>query len=104
MLGYNSGMRSSVILLESTPLTAVHEIRIARLNLHICSQGAWDNHESAAAVIGHFSRCRSSVFRPKKGWLQALTWRPSNQHTAITGYRQNRRLSENTTDLASLLQ
>ncbi|GBL94678.1 hypothetical protein AVEN_83992-1 [Araneus ventricosus] len=56
----------------------------------MCSQGAWYNHESAPDVIGNCSpdynsRCRSSVSRKQTGWLQALTWPPSNQHTAITG-------------------
>ncbi|GBN55559.1 hypothetical protein AVEN_75079-1 [Araneus ventricosus] len=59
-------------------------------DLQICSQGAWDNHESAPAVIGncsldHKSRCRSSASKPQTGWLQALTWPPSNQNTTITG-------------------
>ncbi|GBM80632.1 hypothetical protein AVEN_140557-1 [Araneus ventricosus] len=94
MFGYNSGMRASVILLENTPLNAVHEWQHSKLNhqtdVQICSQGAWHNHESAPAVIGncspgHNSRCRSSVSKPQTGWLQALTWPPSNQHTAITG-------------------
>ncbi|GBM21172.1 hypothetical protein AVEN_50904-1 [Araneus ventricosus] len=87
-------MRASVILLENTPLNAIHEWQHNRLNhqtdLQICSQGARDNHESAPAVIGncspdHNSRCRSSVSRPQTGWLQALIWPPSNQHTTITG-------------------
>ncbi|GBM06670.1 hypothetical protein AVEN_190885-1 [Araneus ventricosus] len=87
-------MRASVILLENTPLNAVHEWQHNRLNhqteVQICCQGVWDNHESAPAVIGncspdHNSCCRSSVSRPQTGWLQALIWPPPNQHTAITG-------------------
>ncbi|GBO23935.1 hypothetical protein AVEN_88224-1 [Araneus ventricosus] len=94
ILGYNSGIRTSVILLESTPLNAVHEWQHNRLNhqtdVQICSQDAWVNHESVPAVIGncsadHNSRCRSSVSRPQTDWLQALTWPPSKKHTAITG-------------------
>ncbi|GBL84130.1 hypothetical protein AVEN_118547-1 [Araneus ventricosus] len=99
MLGYNSGMRASVILLENTPLNAAHEWQHNRLNhqtdLQICSHGAWDNHESSPAVIGncspdHNSRCRSSVSRPQTGWLQALTWPRSNQHwhQGRTGFHQ----------------
>ncbi|GBM35751.1 hypothetical protein AVEN_108952-1 [Araneus ventricosus] len=87
-------MSASFILLESSPLIAVREWQHNRLNhqieVQICSQAASDNHESAPAVIGncspnHNSRCTSSVSRPQKGWLQALTRPPSNQHTAITG-------------------
>ncbi|GBN31909.1 hypothetical protein AVEN_236559-1 [Araneus ventricosus] len=90
-------MRASVILLENTPLNAVHEWQHNRLNhqtdVQIFSQGALDNHESAPAVIGncspdHNSRCRSSVFRPQTGWLQVLTWPPFNQRTAITGTKE----------------
>ncbi|GBM13952.1 hypothetical protein AVEN_152380-1 [Araneus ventricosus] len=86
-------MRASVILFE-TPLNAVHEWHHNRLNhqtgVQICSQGAWDNHKSAPAVMGncspdHNSRRRSSVSRPQTGGLQELTWPPSKQHTAITG-------------------
>ncbi|GBM58974.1 hypothetical protein AVEN_230087-1 [Araneus ventricosus] len=59
-------------------------------DVQICSQGAWDNHESAPVVIlncspDHNSRRRSSVSRPQTDWLHALTWPPSNQYTAITG-------------------
>ncbi|GBN17937.1 hypothetical protein AVEN_232705-1 [Araneus ventricosus] len=59
-------------------------------DVQICSQSAWDNHESAPAYIGncspdHNSRCRFSVSMPQTGWLQALTWHPSNQHAASTG-------------------
>ncbi|GBN80486.1 hypothetical protein AVEN_143961-1 [Araneus ventricosus] len=59
-------------------------------DVQTCSQGACDNHKSVPAVIGkcspdHNSRCRSSVSRTQTCWLQALTWPPSNQHTAITG-------------------
>ncbi|GBM42758.1 hypothetical protein AVEN_81584-1 [Araneus ventricosus] len=73
-------MRAKVIVLENTPLNAVHEWQHNRLNhqtdVQICSQGAGDNHESAPAVIGncstdHNSRCRSSVSRPQTGWMQA---------------------------------
>ncbi|GBM04276.1 hypothetical protein AVEN_41080-1 [Araneus ventricosus] len=94
MLGYNSGLRTSVMLFENTPLNAVYKWQHNRLNyqtdVQICSQGACENHESATAVIGncspdHNARCRSSVSRPHTGWLQALTWPPSNQHTSITG-------------------
>ncbi|GBM83764.1 hypothetical protein AVEN_28478-1 [Araneus ventricosus] len=97
MLGYNSGMRERVILLEITPLNGVHEWQHNRLNhqtdVQVCSQGAWDNHESAPAVIGncsldHNSRCRSSVSRPQTDWLQELTWPPSNQNMAITGTKE----------------
>ncbi|GBN32602.1 hypothetical protein AVEN_94565-1 [Araneus ventricosus] len=72
-------MRAKVILLENTPLNAVHEWQHNRLNhqtdVQICSQGAWDNHESAPAVIGncspdHNSRCRSSVSRPQREILK----------------------------------
>ncbi|GBM85824.1 hypothetical protein AVEN_129966-1 [Araneus ventricosus] len=96
MLGYNRGMRANVIMLENTPLNAVHEWQHNRLNhqtdVQICSQGAWGNHESAPDVIGNCSpvrnsRSRSSVCRPQTGLLQALTWPPSNQHTAITGIK-----------------
>ncbi|GBM77763.1 hypothetical protein AVEN_231572-1 [Araneus ventricosus] len=85
-------MMASVILLENTPLNAV-EWQHNRLNhqtdIRICSQGAWDNHESVPAVIGncspdHNSRCKSSVPRPQTGWLQSLSWPPSNQHTVMT--------------------
>ncbi|GBM25674.1 hypothetical protein AVEN_207449-1 [Araneus ventricosus] len=87
-------MRASVILLENIPLNAVHEWKHNMLNcqtdMQICSRGAWDNHESAPTVIGncspdHNSRCRPRVSRPQTGWLQVLTWPPSNQHTAIIG-------------------
>ncbi|GBN18147.1 hypothetical protein AVEN_191705-1 [Araneus ventricosus] len=105
-------MRASVILMENTPLNAVHEWQHNRLNnqtdVQICSQGAWDNHESAPADIGncspgHNSRCRSSVSRKQTGWLQAFTWPPSNQHTAITGNKAEPVSSENTTNLLLLL-
>ncbi|GBM54085.1 hypothetical protein AVEN_247699-1 [Araneus ventricosus] len=100
MLGYNSVKNTSFILLENTPLNAVHEWTQNRLKhqtdtvLHrrsvIFSQGASDNHESAPVVIGNCSpsrnsRCTSSVSWPQTGWLQAVNWPPSNQHTAITG-------------------
>ncbi|GBM06333.1 hypothetical protein AVEN_121376-1 [Araneus ventricosus] len=87
-------MRARVILLENTPVNAVHDWEHCRFNhqtdIQICSQGAWDNHESSPALMencspDHNSMCRSSVSRPQTGWLQALTWPPSNQHTAITG-------------------
>ncbi|GBL75605.1 hypothetical protein AVEN_154929-1 [Araneus ventricosus] len=113
MLGYDSGMRASFILLENTPLNAVHEWQHNRLNrqsdVQICSQGAWDNHESAPAVIKNCSpdqnsRCRSGVFRPQTGWWQVLTWPLSNQHTAITGTKAEPAFIRKTTDLHSVLQ
>ncbi|GBM83996.1 hypothetical protein AVEN_110127-1 [Araneus ventricosus] len=87
-------MTASVILLRNTPLNVAHEWQHNKLNhqtdVQICRQGAWDNHESAPAVIGNCSpdhnfKCRSGVSRPQKSWLQELTSSPSNQHTAITG-------------------
>ncbi|GBN62394.1 hypothetical protein AVEN_241367-1 [Araneus ventricosus] len=91
-----------VILLGNTPLSAVHECQHNRLNnrtdVQICSQGAWDNHESAPAVIGNCSpdhESRSSVSRPQTGWLQALTWPPSNHTRSSLAPRQNRLSSEN---------
>ncbi|GBL77817.1 hypothetical protein AVEN_153014-1 [Araneus ventricosus] len=86
-------MRVSVSLLENTPFNAVSEWQHNRMNhqtdVEICSQGAWDNHESASAVIencspDHNSRCKSNVSRPQTYLLQALNWAPSNLQTAIT--------------------
>ncbi|GBM75266.1 hypothetical protein AVEN_214587-1 [Araneus ventricosus] len=103
-------MRASVILLENTPLNAVHEWQHNKLNhqtgVQICSQGAWDNHESAPAVIGncspdHNSRCRSSVSSRRQVGCRRS---PVNQHTAITGNKAEPALSENTKDIQSVLQ
>jgi len=88
-------------LVANHPFNGVHEWQHNRFHhqtqVHICSQGAWDNHESAFAVIGNCSpdsRCRSNVSRMQTAWLQALTWPPSNQqyshhwHQGRSGFHQ----------------
>ncbi|GFU07022.1 uncharacterized protein TNCV_3885861 [Trichonephila clavipes] len=93
-LSCSIGVKTNVILLENSPLSAAHEWQYYRLNyeidVQIYSQCAGDNHESAPVVIGNCSldydsRCRSSLSWPQTVWLQAFPWPPSYQHKAIPG-------------------
>ncbi|GBM09178.1 hypothetical protein AVEN_226692-1 [Araneus ventricosus] len=104
-------MRASVILLENTPLHAVHEWQHSRLDhqtdVQICSQVSWDNHESAPAVIGNCQTITPGVGPMCLGRRQVgcgcspglllTNTRPS------LATRQNRLSSENTTDIHSIL-
>lgn len=59
-------------------------------NIQICNQSEWDYHECTPAIIGNWltdnnSRYRFSVSRPQISWLQAFSWPPSNDNTAIAG-------------------
>ncbi|GFX19891.1 uncharacterized protein TNCV_1434511 [Trichonephila clavipes] len=63
---------------------------IYQIDLQICNQCVWDNHNSAPSVIRNCSpdldfRCRCSVSRMQTVWLQVFPWLPSDQHTAIAG-------------------
>ncbi|GBL72619.1 hypothetical protein AVEN_127879-1 [Araneus ventricosus] len=99
MLGNSSCMRTSFILFENTTLNTDHEWQHNWFNhqsdIYICNQGAWDNDESALAVIGncstdHNSWRKSSVSTPQTAWFQALTWPPFIEYTAITGTQTER--------------
>ncbi|GBN29732.1 hypothetical protein AVEN_82138-1 [Araneus ventricosus] len=109
MLGYDNGMRASVILLENTPLNAAQEWQHNRLNhqtaVQICSQGA---RESAPAVIGnctldHNSRCSVCLGRRQVGCRRSPGLLLTNTRSSLAP-SQNRLSSENTTDLRSVLQ
>ncbi|GFT29052.1 hypothetical protein TNCV_3586961 [Trichonephila clavipes] len=83
MLSYNSGIRMhDAILLENTPLIYVHKQHRKSLNhqtgVQVCSQSSWNSPYNNLAIKENCStdpnsRSRSSVSRPQKACLQALT-------------------------------